>query len=147
VLPQCYYSEKRLDDAEKKSMPSIFAKPVYNRNTSRSLLYGPIDYDGGGLIRWKWLQGEGQIQNFLKHWRTNSQVSKMLRTAVSWYQHNTGAGFTLFQHPSIPIDYSDASYLPSLRQFLSTINSHLELHEAYIVPLQRQGDHHIMDTA
>jgi hypothetical protein len=41
VLPQYYYSEKRLDDAGKKSMPSIFAKAGYNRNTSRSLLYGP----------------------------------------------------------------------------------------------------------
>jgi hypothetical protein len=146
VLPQCYYTDKRLDDAEKKSMPSIFAKASYNRNTSRSLLYGPQDYGGGGFIRWKWLQDVGQIQNFLKHWRTNSQVSKILRTAVSWYQHNTGIGFALFLKPSIPIDYSDARYLPSLRQFLSTINGHLELYNAYIVPLQRQGDHHIMDT-
>jgi hypothetical protein len=148
VLPQCYYSAKRLDDVEKKSMPSIFAKAGYNRNTSRALLYGPQDYGGGGFIRWKWLQGEGQIQNFLKHWRTDSQVSKILLMAVSWYQHNTVVGFALFQKPSIPIEYSDARYLPSLRQFLSTIiDGHLEIDEAYIVPLQRQGDHHIMDTA
>jgi hypothetical protein len=107
---------QRLDDAEKKSMPSIFAKAGYNRNTSRALLYGPQDYGGGGFIRWKWLQGEGQIQNFLKHWRTDSQVSKILRTAVSWYQHNsTGVGFALFKKPSIPIKYSDARYLSSLR--------------------------------
>jgi hypothetical protein len=45
------------------------------------------------------------------------------------------------------MNYLDARYLPSLRRFLSTINGHLELAEAYIVPLQRQGDHHIMDTA
>jgi hypothetical protein len=55
VLPQCYYSEKRHDNAEKKSIPSIFAKAGYNRNTSRSLLYGPQDYGGGGFSRWKWL--------------------------------------------------------------------------------------------
>jgi hypothetical protein len=51
VLPQSFFSEKALDDAEKKSMPSIFKKNGYNRNTHRSLLYGPTDYVGGGFIQ------------------------------------------------------------------------------------------------
>jgi hypothetical protein len=33
VLPQSFFSEADLDDAEKKSMPPIFAKCGYNRNT------------------------------------------------------------------------------------------------------------------
>jgi hypothetical protein len=78
VLPQSFFSEKALDDTDKKSVPSIFAKTGYNRNTHRSLLYGPTDYVGGGFIRWKWIQGEGKINNFLKYWRTNGQVSKTL---------------------------------------------------------------------
>jgi hypothetical protein len=53
VLPQSFFSDNVLDDAEKKSMPSIFAKTGYNCNTHRSLLYGPTDYTGGGFIRWK----------------------------------------------------------------------------------------------
>jgi hypothetical protein len=50
-------------------MPIIFAKEGYNRNMSRDLLYGPTDYTSAGHVRWKWLQGEGQIMNFLKYWR------------------------------------------------------------------------------
>jgi hypothetical protein len=96
VLPQSFFSAKSLDDAEKKSMPSIFAKTGYNRNTHRALLYGPTDYAGGGFIQWKWLQGEGQITNFLKNWRTNGQVSQTLRVAVSWYQYETGVSWSLF---------------------------------------------------
>jgi hypothetical protein len=83
VLPQTFFSAKELDNAEKKSMPAIFAKEGLNRNTHRDLLHGPSDYAGGGHFRWKWLQGEGQLMNFLKHWRTNGQVSTMLRIAVA----------------------------------------------------------------
>jgi hypothetical protein len=68
VLPQTFFDDAALDNAKKKSMPSIFAKCGYNRNTHRALLYGPTDYCGGGFIRWRWLQGEGQIMHFLKHW-------------------------------------------------------------------------------
>ena len=41
VLGQSFLDADQLDQAEKKSMPAIFAKCGYNRNTHRSLLYGP----------------------------------------------------------------------------------------------------------
>jgi hypothetical protein len=66
-LPQSFFTTQKLDNTEKKSMPVIFAKEGYNRNTSRGLLYGPTAKAGGGRIRWKWMQGEGQIMNFLKY--------------------------------------------------------------------------------
>jgi hypothetical protein len=37
VLPQTFFTAKGLDDAEKKSMPIIFAKEGFNRNTSCAL--------------------------------------------------------------------------------------------------------------
>jgi hypothetical protein len=85
VTPQTFFSAKELDNAKKKSMPAIFAKEGFNCIPSCDLLYGPSDYAGGGHCRWKWLQGEGQIMIFLKYWRTDGQVSTMLRIAVSWY--------------------------------------------------------------
>jgi hypothetical protein len=104
-------------------------------------LYGPKDYGGEGYIRWKWLQGEGQITNFLKYWRTEGQISAALRTAVTWFQHNEGVGFPLFEQPAIPVTYSDLRMLPSLRSFLATINASFRLDTStYIVPTQREGD-------
>jgi hypothetical protein len=40
VLPQTFFTEKELDNAEKKSMPAIFAKEGFNRNTSRVVWLG-----------------------------------------------------------------------------------------------------------
>jgi hypothetical protein len=97
VLPQTFLDADTLDKAEKKSMPSIFAKCGYHRNTHHTLLYGPLDYCGGGFIRWRWLQGEAQITNFVKHWRTLSQFGTTLRITVTWYQYAAGVSWSLFR--------------------------------------------------
>jgi hypothetical protein len=126
-------------------MPAIFVKEGFKRNTHRDLLYGLTDYAGGGHFRWKWLQGEGQIMNFLKHWRTDGQVSTMLRIAVSWYQEHTGVSFSLFTDVHTPIPYAAARWLHSLRTFLTTVDGQLELDNTYVSTPQRQRDTHLMD--
>jgi hypothetical protein len=145
VLPQSFFDPKDLDLAEKKSMSIIFAKEGYNRNTARDLLYGPTDYAGAGHVRWKWLQGEGQIMNFFKYWRINGQISTTLRIAVSWYQFHAGVGFSLFHDVHTPMTYSDARWLNSLRSFLATINARFDLDDTYVPHLQRIGDVYLMD--
>jgi hypothetical protein len=145
VLPQTFFDADTLDQAEKKSMPYMFAKCGYNRNTPRSLLYGPSDYCGGGFIRWRWLQGEGQIMQFLKHWRTKSQFGTTLRIAVAWYQHAAGVSWSLFEDVQTPVNYTHARWLPSLRKFLQTIDGHFDLDDTYIPPPQREFDVHLMD--
>jgi hypothetical protein len=127
-------------------MPSTFAKTGYNRNTHRALLYGPTDYAGGGFLRWKWLQGEGQITNFLKYWRTNGQVSKTLRVAVSWYQYEAGVSWSLFEDIKTSVKYTSARWISSLRNFLATIDGHFDLDDVYIsTPPQCEHDIHLMD--
>jgi hypothetical protein len=145
VLGQSFLDPDKLDQAEKKSMPTIFAKCGYNRNTHRSLLYGPTDYCGGGFIRWRWLQGEAQILNFLKNWRTDSQLGQTLRVAVSWYQYAAGVSWSLFEDVTTPVDYTHARWLPSLRAFLSSIDGHFDLDDTYIPPPQREHDTYLMD--
>jgi hypothetical protein len=147
VLPQCSFTAKELDNAEKKSMPVIFAKEGYNRHTSRALMYGPSDYSGAGHVCWRWIQGEGQIINFLKFWRITGQITSMLRITVSWYQSHAGVSYSLFDDVHTPLNYTGARRLHSLRTFLATIDARFELDETYIPPIQRQGDEHLMDIA
>jgi hypothetical protein len=110
-------------------MPVNFAKEGYNRNTSRDLLYGPSDYSGGGQVRWRWIQGEGQIMNFLKFWCITGQISYMLRITVSWYQSHAGVSFSLFEDVHATLNYTEARWFHSLRTFLATIDGRLELDE------------------
>jgi hypothetical protein len=145
VLPQSFFTPQELDTTEKKSMPVIFAKEGYNRNTTRDLLYGPTDYAGGSHISWNWMQGEGQIMNFLKYWRIDGQISTVLPVAVAWYQAHDGVSFSLLEDVQTPIVYSDSRWLHSLRGFLASIDGRLKLDQTFISTSQRQGDDYLMD--
>jgi hypothetical protein len=67
-----------------KPMGAIFAKYGYNRKTNQKVLHGPRSLGGQGFIRWYTLQGEEQIQLFIKFWRTPSQASMLLQVALAW---------------------------------------------------------------
>ena len=65
----------------------------YNSKTARDILFGPTDCGGAGLMRLSWLQGEAQLLQFFKHWRSNTLVSQLLRIYLHWYQHIARVGF------------------------------------------------------
>ena len=77
--------------SQRKSIPSIIAKCGYTHTTARAVISGPHKAGGAGFLHWEWLQGEGQIQTFLKHWRTNSDISTALHIAMAWYQYYVAA--------------------------------------------------------
>ena len=74
TLPQSFYTKSKLDQAQAPSIRRLIAKCGYNRNTARALIYAPTYVDGGGFLPWYALQGEGQVLNFVKHWRPIQNV-------------------------------------------------------------------------
>jgi hypothetical protein len=143
-LPQCFYTKKRLDTAQGKSIPLIIAKSGYMCTTAYSILFGPKSLGGAGFIRWFTLQGEGQVMLFLKHWRANDTAGRLLRIAVAWVQYQSGVGIPIFANPELHIPYLESRWLPSLRQFLAHIHGQLLLDKTYIAPLQCTNDEYIM---
>ena len=121
TLPQSYFTQKELDKAQAPSLQKIIAKCGYNRNTSRRIMFAPISHGGAGFLPWYLLQGEGQILNFIKHWRSDSIISKTLKIAVSWAQWQSGHKRSIFQDVTFPIPYLECRWLKSLRDFLGTI--------------------------
>jgi hypothetical protein len=145
VLPQNFFSQDLLSQLEAKPMGAIFAKCGYNRKTNQKVLYGPRSLGGQGFIRWYTLQGEGQIQLFIKFWRTQSQASTLLRVALAWVQYQSGRSLPILTDVHTTLPYLTARWIPALRTFLATIDGQIELDRNYIPALQRHGDEHIMD--
>ena len=51
----------------------------FNQNTSRAIIYGPIDYDGGmGHGDTETLQGQAHLDLFLSHIRQRDQTGNVL---------------------------------------------------------------------
>jgi hypothetical protein len=101
----------------------------------------------GQLLLLYTMQGEGQIMQFLKFWRTKTDTGKLLQVAVAWLQLHTGVGFSLLDNVTTVIPHLATRWLPSLqRTFLASINGTIQLDQTYVPPIQRVHDEYIMDT-
>jgi hypothetical protein len=147
VLPQCYFTSNQLKKIESKAQQAFTAKSGYNRKMSLAIRYGPISLGGAGFVQLSTIQGEGQLTNFLKHWRSDTYVSSLLRCSLAWAQMNSGISVPLLMVPSISIPHLESIFLKSTRDFLSQIDGQIEVDDPFIPPAQREHDEYLMDIA
>jgi len=147
ALPQSFFTKAQLDKAQGQSMASIIAKCGYTRTTASALIYAPTELGGAGFISWYSLQGVGQVQLFLKHWRTNSLISKVLRIDVAWSQWQAGFGHSILEAPKVSLPWLECRWLSSLRDFLAHCNGRIHLDHSFVVQPERDGDIFIMEYA
>ena len=139
-------SKRQLDDVQKKAMAIIVARCGYNRNTKKEVLYGPLELGGANFRPLYVMQGTGQVQLFVRHWRLNSEAGKLLKIAVAWFQQQVGTSFSILDNVSIALPHLESKWINSLRLFLATTSMSLELDNAYIPARQRENDMHLMDV-
>jgi hypothetical protein len=147
VLPQSFFSKSALSKEQSKVMGSIIAKCGYNRHTASAILYAPTPLAGGGFVHWYVLQGEGQIMKILKHWRTDTLISKTLRIDLAWSQWQAGIGQPILEDTMTPLPYLECRYLKSARIFLADIHAQLRVDETFVQAKERTNDLYIMDFA
>lgn len=147
TLPQSFFSKKMLEKAQQTSIGMLISKCGYNRNTARALLFAPPEFAGGGFLPWYILQGEGQTQHFIKHWRTKTIISQTLKVAMSWAQWQSGHHTSILEDVQTPLQYLECRWIKSLRDFLNTINAKLYVDIPLVAPPERVGDLHIMSYA
>jgi hypothetical protein len=146
VLPNSYFSESLLNSIQSCAICAFVPKCGYNRNTHRSIIFGPKHLAGAGFTPLYLLQGEGQILQFLKFWRTDTPTSRLLRIAQSWFQYQSGLGQSILTNVHQHLPHIESRWLPSLRLFLSRIKATIELDQDYVPPPQRTRDLYIMDA-
>ena len=144
-LPVCHFTQKQLQQLERKALPTIFARCGFNRNTSRTILFGPSRLNCGGFRPFSTEQGVGQLQFFVKHWSHPLDIGRLLRIAVSWAQINTGVGYPIFQNVVPPLPHFESKWLQSMRNFLRLIQGELRLDTPSVPAIQRVNDSFIMD--
>ena len=144
-LPVGNISEKDFAKIESRATRRILPKCGYNRNTPKTVIYGPHQFGGIEFRRLYVEQGLGQLTFFLKFWRTDFEAGHLLRIATAWNQNMAGTGSSILTDVSTPLPHLETKWIPSLRTFLHSINGSLELDHTYVPALQREHDFHIMD--
>ena len=147
VLPQCWFSPVKLRQMEKKSMGRIISKCGYSSRTPHAILYGPRDFAGTGFLHWTTIQGEGQILHFIKHWRTNTNLSKLMHICLGWAQFQSGMRSSILEDVTTPIPHVKSQWLQSLWSILATAHGWIQLDTTFCQPHERMGNQHIMDFA
>ena len=137
----------KLRKAEKQSLPSLYAKSGFSRKTPQALLFAPREYGGGGFVHWDVLQGEGQILHFIKHWRTDTDISTTLQINLSWCQWQAGTSSSILQstNPDL-LSYLEARWIPFLREALHQFGASITL-DSFVPRPERGDDMYIMDLA
>jgi hypothetical protein len=112
---------------------------------SRALVFGPHEYGGIEYRHLSVEQGAGQVEYFLKFWRTEGEAGSMLLIALSWNQLMAGVSWPILQNVTVLLPHLETEWIPSLHAFLCSIDSAIEIDTPFLCPPQREHDVHIMD--
>jgi hypothetical protein len=144
-LPVNTIPENKQAKLQSQTYRRFLPKLAYNRNMPTAVVHGPFSLRGLDMCPLNDEQGASKIQHFLKHWRSNSKVSNLLRIMMSWTQKYSGMGSPILQHPSLVLPHLvPLPFISSMLELLSKINDWLVLDENFAVPLQRKHDEHLM---
>ena len=146
TLPNTHFTKKELERIQAKSMSAIFAKCGYNRYTKRLILFGPLHLGGGTFRHLYTEQGIGQLQLFLRHWRSTTQCGDLLRIAYAWAQASVGTSLPFLSVVHTPLPHFESKWLASLRVFLASIDGSITVDNNPVPPIQRVHDCHLMDS-
>jgi hypothetical protein len=147
VLPQCFFSPSELRTIGSKAQQAFAVKCGFSRSMSLAVRYGPKELGGAGFLTFETLQGEGQILNLLKHLRTNSNISSVLKSALGWAQLVAGVEEPILAFPSLALPHLEGRLFPSIRRFLHTIKGSIEVEAPSVPAPQRQHDRYLMNMA
>jgi hypothetical protein len=93
------------------------------------------------------MQGEGQVTLFLKHWRTDTVVSRVLRIALAWSQWQSGLSTSILQDTYTTLPHLECHWIKSLRKSLCKIKATIQLDNPRVVPTERTNDIYILEYA
>eukprot|EP00957_Ditylum_brightwellii_P022021 1661091-Ditylum_brightwellii.AAC.1 len=58
--------------------------------------------------------------NFVYHFQTNSDTTKLLQITLAWVQHQSGLGMSVLEDTQTELPYLVARWFPSLRTYLGS---------------------------
>ena len=115
VLPLTYFSCKELSEVQKKAHTAFVTKCGYNRSTKLAVVHGPREWGGLEFFHLCDLQGHGQIECFIKYWRTpHSQSGRILRIVMSWIQYCSRVGWSIVGKLAIKLPHLESRWITSM---------------------------------
>ena len=140
-----YFTKNQLTNIQRRAMARIIPKCCFNRHTKREVIFGPMELGGANFRHLHDQQGIGQLQLFLRHWRSHSTAGQMLKCLVHWAQYAVGVSTPILEHVQVELLHLESKWLSSVRSYLADIKAGIQLDSPGVPELEREGDSFIMD--
>ena len=126
-------------------MAILLPRCGFNRHTHRAIIYGPRSLGGANFRHLHVEQGTQQVLYFLNLWRLSSTVGRALRCTMAWLQLSVGVSYPVLEHPMRPLPHMESLWVASMRQFLGTTRTTIQLDNPTVPTVQREHDTYVMD--
>ena len=139
------FSRRKLRTIQRPFDQILLQQMGYNQNTSKSITYGLIQDGGIGLKCLYLQQGLENIRQFIRVWRSNDDLGRLLRITMAWCQMSVGVSTPIFENTATDLPHFELVLIQSIRNFLRYIDATIELDNVFIPGRQRELDVHLMD--
>ena len=140
------FSEEDLHNIQRHAIHMILPKCGMNRKSKRALVYGPISHGGYGFHHLWAKQGMLTTMMFIKFWRYDNQISRLLEATMQWAQYQAGVSFHILENTVIDLPHLESKWINCLRKFLQKIKGCIQLDMPQIIKAQRKNDKFLMET-
>ena len=116
----------------------------YNRHFPRAVVYGSKHFGGLGLKHLYITQGVKHITSFIKYYRSNNNIGKLLSISLRWLHLIAGLSYCPLRRPSLNLHHIQDKWFSTTIQFLYETNSSIETIESIRI-YNRQHDSSLIE--
>ena len=142
------FTDKECNEIQKSFMHKLLPKIGLNRNTPRSIIYGPRSLGGRGLMDLRTEQATIQWKNTIGHMRRMDAVGKALHITLHDHQIEIGSASSFLNINPTEYNYGtkDTKWEYMWKSAYNT-ELQLEIFGMWVPRLKNEGDLNLMDTA
>jgi hypothetical protein len=152
LLPKLRYQPPLLPITRKQCailmtilLRALLPKLNINRNTARSIVYGPSSLSGLNLPHIFTVQGIDKLHLFLGHLRLGDRAGDLLHINLSYIQLVTGLGMFFLNKDYQLYTWIEEGWLTSLWDFTSSIGVSFVYPDVWIPPRSREHNLHLIE--
>jgi hypothetical protein len=145
-MPVLTLNHAQCTSIQSPALCAILSKMHMNRHTSRAIVFGPPEYGGLDLPELYTSEGISQLRFLIGHLRLRDKTANLILIDISYVQLLVGSSKLFFNLPLKQYGHSaDGGWLVSIWAFLSSINLQLQVRQALVPKIPRDGDIALMD--
>jgi hypothetical protein len=144
-LPVLSLTEATCNKIMSPTLKAALPRMHINRNTSRSIVHGPVLLGGMAIPHLFTVQGIDKLHLFLGHLRLGDDTGKLIRIDLSYVQLLTGTATFFLNKPYSNYTWLEWGWLTSLWSFVSNTQLSFDMPSHWVPMLPRRHDLYLMD--